>query len=62
MGLDMDKKDSTLSRFPAHRLEGALRFSANEVRVGREAPEFALRDLNGRRVRLSDYRRNLMLF
>lgn len=52
----MDKKDSTLSRFPAHRLEGALRFSANEVRVGRAAPEFALRDLSGRRVRLSDYR------
>jgi len=52
----MDKKDSTLSRFPAHRLEGALQFSANEVRVGTEAPEFALRDLNGRRVQLSDYR------
>ena len=52
----MDKKDSTLSRFAAHRLEGALRFRASQVRVGRTAPEFGLTDLRGRTVRLSDYR------
>jgi len=45
-----------LSRFPAHRLEGALRFSAHEVRVGTEAPDFALPDLSGKTVRLSSYR------
>jgi glutathione peroxidase-family protein len=47
-----------LSRFPAHRLEGALRFSAHEVRVGTEAPDFALPDLSGKTVRLSSYRNN----
>jgi glutathione peroxidase-family protein len=52
----MDKKDSMLGRFPAHRLEGALRFSANEVGVGTEAPDFALSDLRGKIVRLSNYR------
>ena len=51
----MGKKEM-LRRFPAHRLEGALRFSAHEVRVGTEAPDFALPDLGGRRVRLFDYR------
>jgi peroxiredoxin len=44
-----------LARFPAHRLEGALKFSAHEVRVGTEAPDFALSDLNGKTVRLSGY-------
>ena len=34
--------------FPAHRLEGALRFSAHEVRVGTEAPDFALPDLSAK--------------
>jgi glutathione peroxidase-family protein len=47
-----------LSRFPAHRLEGALRFSAHEVRVGTKAPDFALPDLSGKTVRLSSYRNN----
>ena len=45
-----------LRRFSAHRLEGALRFSAHEVRVGTEAPDFALPDLGGKIVRLSSYR------
>ncbi len=45
-----------LSRFPAHRLEGALRFSAHEVRVGTKAPDFALPDLSGKTVRFSSYR------
>lgn len=44
-----------LRRFPAHRLEGALRFSAHEAKVGTEAPDFALLDLNGKTVRLSGY-------
>ena len=47
-----------LSRFPAHRLEGALRFSAHEVRVRTEAPDFALPDLGGKTGRLSSYRKN----
>ena len=46
-----------LRRFPAHRLEGALRFSAHEVRVGTKAPDFELPDLSGKTVRLSGYRR-----
>jgi hypothetical protein len=45
-----------LRRFPAHRLEGALRFSTHKVRVGTEAPEFALPDLGGKTIRLSGYR------
>jgi glutathione peroxidase-family protein len=49
-------KQEMLRRFPTHRLEGALRFSAHEVRVGTEAPDFALPDLNGKTVRLSGYR------
>ena len=46
-----------LSKFAAHGCEGALRFCANQVRVGREAPGFALRDFNGKTVRLSNYRK-----
>ena len=45
-----------LKRFPAHRLEGALRFSAHEVRVGTKVPDFALVGLGGKAVRLSHYR------
>jgi len=45
------------ARFPAHRLEVALRFSTHEVRVGTEAPDFKLPDLSRKTVRLSDYRR-----
>jgi glutathione peroxidase-family protein len=45
-----------LRRFPAHRIEGALRFSEHKVRVGTKAPDFALQDLGGKTVRLSDYR------
>jgi peroxiredoxin len=52
----MNDKTPMLSRFAAHRLEGALQFRASQVRVGRTAPEFALPDLSGRTVRLSDYR------
>jgi len=37
-------------------MEGALRFSAHEVRVGTKAPDFALPDLSGKTVRLSVYR------
>jgi hypothetical protein len=51
-------ENKILRRFPAHRLEGALRFSAHEVRVGTEAPDFALPDLSGKTVRLSSYRNN----
>ena len=36
-------KNDVLSKFPVHRLEGALRFSAHEVRVGNRAPDFACR-------------------
>ena len=36
-------KNDVLSKFLDHRLEGALRFSAHEVRVGTEAPDFACR-------------------
>ena len=32
-----------LRRFSAHRLEGALRFIAHEVRVGTEAPDLRCR-------------------
>jgi glutathione peroxidase-family protein len=49
-------KTEVLRRFPAHRLEGALRFSAHEVRVGTTAPDFALPDLGGKTIRLSGYR------
>ena len=49
-------ENEILRRFPAHRLEGALRFSAHEVRVGTEAPDFALADLGDKTVRLSGYR------
>ena len=49
-------KNEILGRFPAHRLEGALRFSAHEVRVGTKAPDFALPNLSGKTVRLSSYR------
>jgi AhpC/TSA family len=44
-----------LRRFPAHRIEGSQRFSAHQVRVGTEAPDFALTDLGGKTVRLSAY-------
>jgi glutathione peroxidase-family protein len=49
-------ENEVLTRFPAHRLEGAMRFSVHEVRVGTEAPDFALSDLSGKTVRLSGYR------
>jgi glutathione peroxidase-family protein len=49
-------KTEVLRRFPAHRLEGALRFSAHEVRVGTTAPDFALPDLGDKIVQLSSYR------
>jgi hypothetical protein len=49
-------ENKMLRRFPAHRLEGALRFGAHEARVGTEAPDFALPDLGGKTVRLSGYR------
>ena len=42
----MGKKE-LLRRFPAHRLEGALRFSTHNIRVGTKAPDFALPDLGG---------------
>ena len=45
-----------LRRFSAHRLEGALRFIAHEVRVGTEASDFELPDLGRKIVRLSSYR------
>ena len=45
-----------LRRLSAYRLEGALRFSTQEVRVGTEAPDFALPDLSRKTVRLSGYR------
>lgn len=48
--------NEVLRRFPAHRLEGALGFRAHEVRVGTEAPDFALPDLGGKTVCLSSYR------
>jgi AhpC/TSA family len=49
-------KNEMLQKFPAHRLEGALRFGAHEVRVGTEAPEFSLPDLGGKAIRLSGHR------
>jgi AhpC/TSA family len=49
-------ENEVLNRFPAHRLDGALRFSAHEAKVGTEAPDFALPDLGGKTVRLSGYR------
>ena len=52
---NMSKKEM-LARFPAHRLEGALRFSAHEANVGTVAPDFALSDLGGKTIRLSSYR------
>jgi hypothetical protein len=55
-GHNMNNKRPLLRRFAAHRLEGALQFRASQVRVGRTASEFALPDLSGRTVRLSDYR------
>jgi peroxiredoxin len=52
----MKDKTATLDRFPAHRLEGALRFSVHDVRVGTEAPDFSLLDLGAKIVRLSRFR------
>jgi hypothetical protein len=49
-------KNEMLQKFSAHRLEGALRFSAHEVRVGTKAPDFELLDLGGKAVRLSHCR------
>ena len=51
-------KSEMLNGFPAHRLEGALRFSAHEVRARTQVPDFALYDLSGKTVRLSSYRNN----
>jgi glutathione peroxidase-family protein len=48
-------ENEVLRRFPAHRLAGALQFSAHEARVGTKAPDFALPDLGGKAVRLSGY-------
>ena len=45
-----------LRRFSAHRLEGALRFIAHEVRVGTEAPDLRCRTSAVKSVRLSSYR------
>jgi AhpC/TSA family len=49
-------KSEVLRRFPAHRLEGALGFSADKARVGTAAPDFELPDLGGKKVRLFGYR------
>lgn len=45
-----------LRRFSAHRLEGALRFIAHEVRVGTEAPDLRCRTSAAKSSRLSSYR------
>jgi peroxiredoxin len=51
----MNETERKLSRYGGHLAEGALRFR-NELAVGTEAPDFELRSLDGKRVRLSDYR------
>jgi hypothetical protein len=52
----MKDKTATLDKFPVHRLEGALRFSVHDVRVGTEAPDFSSLDLGGKIVWLSRFR------
>ncbi len=52
----MTDGDLMRKRFPAVSIEAALRFGTNEVRVGNPAPDFELPDLQGRRVRLSQFR------
>jgi hypothetical protein len=52
----MKDKTATLDKFPVHRLEGALRFSVHDVRVGTEAPDFSLLDLGAKIVPLSRFR------
>ena len=51
----MSKTDRRPGKYVGHLTEGALRFR-NELAVGREAPDFELRSLDGDLVRLSDYR------
>lgn len=52
----MAEQDLMRKRFPAVSIEAAVRFGANEVRVGAQAPDFELPDLAGRRVCLSRFR------
>lgn len=52
----MTDGDLMRKRFPVVSIEAALRFGTNEVRVGNPAPDFELPDLQGRRVRLSQFR------
>lgn len=52
----MAEQDLMRKRFPSVSIEAAVRFGANEVRVGAPAPDFELPDLAGRRVCLSRFR------
>lgn len=51
----MDPMGQQLRRYAGHLVEGAMKFR-NEIAVGREAPDFELRILDGATFRLSDYR------
>ena len=52
----MTDGDLMRKRFPAVSIEAALRFGTNAIGVGNPAPDFELPDLQGRRVRLSQFR------
>lgn len=52
----MAEQESMRKRFFAVSIDAAVRFGANEVRVGALAPDFELPDLQGRQVCLSQFR------
>lgn len=51
----MNETEQKLSRYVGHVADGALRFRS-ELSVGAEAPDFALRFLDGSLFRLSNHR------
>lgn len=52
----MAEQELMRKRFSAVSIDAAVRFGNNEIRVGGPAPDFELRDLQGRRVSLSQFR------
>ena len=52
----MAEQELMRKRFSAVSIEAAIRFGTNEVRVGSPAPDFELPELQGRPVRLSQFR------
>ena len=52
----MAEQELMRKRFSAVSIEAAIRFGTNEIRVGSLAPDFELPELQGRPVRLSQFR------